>query len=359
MEKRYSKRESHIYSVLSELFEELSLSYDFKLGVNYSDFYRNSNPLKYNLDSNTICKLYYANKMLYDCFCYSENYNQAYNLLADEYSKSIFDWVLQYKITYAFNEKLAQAKYVKPDVVYDNNMIAPLGGSCFEVNKYHIHSTYKSIYESWILQEYYHEKCSVSPSDIVISGGAFRGESSIWFASQVFSGRVYAFEPSKLSYSLLCDNIRDNNLEDRIIPINSALSAGDKPLYFNSGGTELEGAGSICLPSKADYEVKSISIDSFVKEQRLDRIDFIKLDIEGFELEALKGAVHTLRSYTPKLAICLYHKPEDIFSIPLYLDSLKLGYTFYMAQNVYNNSIVDCWYHTMLFAVPPYFLDKR
>jgi FkbM family methyltransferase len=63
---------------------------------------------------------------------------------------------------------------------------------------------------------------------------------------------------------------------------------------------------------------------------KLPRIDFIKMDIEGSELAALRGAEASIRRWRPKLAISLYHRPEDFFAIPAWIDSLGLGYRFYL-----------------------------
>jgi hypothetical protein len=56
--------------------------------------------------------------------------------------------------------------------------------------------------------------------------------------------------------------------------------------------------------------------------------DFIKMDIEGAELETLKGAEQTIRRFRPKLAICLYHRPEDFVTIPRFLDRVLPQYQF-------------------------------
>ncbi|MGN0909664.1 MAG: FkbM family methyltransferase, partial [Succinivibrio sp.] len=60
---------------------------------------------------------------------------------------------------------------------------------------------------------------------------------------------------------------------------------------------------------------------------------FIKMDIEGAELDCLKGAERILRELKPKLAICLYHKPFDIFEIPFYLKKIVPEYTFKIRQH--------------------------
>ena len=74
--------------------------------------------------------------------------------------------------------------------------------------------------------------------------------------------------------------------------------------------------------------VETITIDDLVSEEKLKRVDFIKMDIEGAELEALRGAENTIRQFHPKLAISLYHKLNDLWEIPEYIDSLGLGYKF-------------------------------
>jgi hypothetical protein len=57
------------------------------------------------------------------------------------------------------------------------------------------------------------------------------------------------------------------------------------------------------------------------------------MDIEGAELEALRGAKDTIMQYKPDLAICVYHTPNHIWEIPLFLDSLKCGYNFFFRNH--------------------------
>ncbi len=71
--------------------------------------------------------------------------------------------------------------------------------------------------------------------------------------------------------------------------------------------------------------------------QQLDSMDFaadtdifIKMDIEGSEMEALRGAEKLIRSRKPSLAVCVYHKENDIVDIPLYLKSLVPEYKLYL-----------------------------
>jgi hypothetical protein len=81
-----------------------------------------------------------------------------------------------------------------------------------------------------------------------------------------------------------------------------------------------------------------------VKEKRLQRVDFIKMDIEGAELQALRGAEQTIRAFRPKLAIALYHNWSDFITIPGYLENLAVGYQFYLGH------VTIHWGETILFA---------
>ena len=73
-------------------------------------------------------------------------------------------------------------------------------------------------------------------------------------------------------------------------------------------------------------EVSVVPIDAVVDPA--DRITMIKMDVEGAELESLKGARKTIQRDKPKLAICIYHKPEDMTEIPLYIKELVPEYRF-------------------------------
>ena len=77
-----------------------------------------------------------------------------------------------------------------------------------------------------------------------------------------------------------------------------------------------------------DATARTLTIDDFVAQQGLDRVDFIKMDIEGAETEALKGAEQTIVRCRPKMAICLYHRPKDFVSIPRFLDRVYPDYRF-------------------------------
>jgi len=84
--------------------------------------------------------------------------------------------------------------------------------------------------------------------------------------------------------------------------------------------------GGIDPGARATDDLPLRTIDSL----DLGRIDFIKMDIEGSELAALKGGEQTIRTHRPQLAISLYHRPVDFFTIPLWLNGLGCAYRMYL-----------------------------
>lgn len=79
-----------------------------------------------------------------------------------------------------------------------------------------------------------------------------------------------------------------------------------------------------------------------------DKVTYIKMDIEGSELKALEGAQNIIKKYVPRLAICIYHKPEDIILIEEYILSMNSDYHFYIRHYASN------MWETVLYAVPKY-----
>ena len=80
---------------------------------------------------------------------------------------------------------------------------------------------------------------------------------------------------------------------------------------------------------EANEAVKSAAIDDLVRRKTMESVDFIKLDIEGSELACLKGAQESIRRFKPKLAIASYHHIEDLWELPLFINSINSGYRFY------------------------------
>ena len=97
------------------------------------------------------------------------------------------------------------------------------------------------------------------------------------------------------------------------------------------------------LNTEGNIKVDLVSLDELLHDTD---ISLIKMDVEGAEMEALRGAAETIRRNMPKLAISVYHKRDDIFEIPLFIHRLHPGYKFYLRH--YSTTFSE----TVLFAVP-------
>ena len=151
--------------------------------------------------------------------------------------------------------------------------------------------------------------------------------------------KIYAFEPEPENYKRCIEKKERFHLEEVEVLPYGAWSRKDV-LYFDA-----QGSGTSTIVEKGTgISIPVINIDEIVPEK--EKATFIKMDIEGSELEALKGARRTIQRHKPKLAICIYHKPEDMVEIPLYIKSLVSEYRFYIRH--YSNWVNE----TVLYAMP-------
>lgn len=192
-----------------------------------------------------------------------------------------------------------------------------------------------AIYITFVARQYDYNSAGVAikveKDDIAIDAGGGWGDTALRFAHQAGrNGKVYSFEFIPSNLALMRTNIKLNpELENRIEIVQNALwSESGMSMYCHD-----DGPASSINSERNDYyniEVKALSIDDFVEKNNLQKVDFIKMDIEGAELRALKGAEKTIRKYRPKLAISLYHKPDDFGDIPKFIELLDLGYKYYV-----------------------------
>jgi FkbM family methyltransferase len=152
-------------------------------------------------------------------------------------------------------------------------------------------------------------KAHCQTGNVVIDIGAHIGLFSVC-ASQLVgpSGKVYAFEPAPLTHDLLAETIAINQKKDIIITRKEAIGEKDGTTFFNVSDIAGDNSNTIIEYTDGVYrndrdlhkvEIKITSIDNFAKEVQLTKLDFIKMDVEGYEFQALKGAKQTLKRYRP------------------------------------------------------------
>jgi FkbM family methyltransferase len=180
--------------------------------------------------------------------------------------------------------------------------------------------------------------------EVFIDAGAYNGDTLEAFVNEtngVFE-RIVSFEPTADLY------IR---LKERAASLSSRWSIPESKLSIVFGGvgefdclmplvmkdTDPNGAGNSFydIAERTGDLVPIYSIDSYLNGSK---VTFIKADIEGFELNMLKGAKSTIISHKPDLSICMYHKASDIYEIPEYIKSLVPEYKLYLRHHLYDYS---------------------
>ncbi len=139
--------------------------------------------------------------------------------------------------------------------------------------------------------------------------------------------QIYVFEPDKSNIQKCRKWIYDKN-DERIQLIDKGTYDFEGSVSFNSTGD-----GGAAITDKAGDTIDVTTIDNIVDGKR---VSYIKMDVEGSELETLKGAEKTIRKYKPRLAVCVYHKPLDIIELPIYILQLNPDYKFYMRHYASN-----------------------
>jgi len=157
---------------------------------------------------------------------------------------------------------------------------------------------------------------------------------------------IISFEPDLKNIQSLQKEIR---VQKQLFPTThfivfpAGLWSENKILkFFNNGNS----ASSICETDSAttdSIEIFSVDLDTTLAGLEPN---FIKMDIEGAEQEAIKGAINIIKKHTPVLAICLYHKPKDLWEIPLLINNINPNYDMYI--RVYGHLQVE----TVLYCVP-------
>jgi len=226
--------------------------------------------------------------------------SQAYEFLSDEQSRKVFDAII--------NRVLNSKKNI--DIMVNVN----------EKNQYFPKDIIKlSDHESFV--------------DI----GAFNGDTIRDFIDRTQSkfDNIFSFEVDKINFSLLENNVKQMSNHDKIKIFNLGIWDSECDITYSIGNSQStigkgEGAGHVVL------------LDDVLKNKK---ITFIKMDIEGAEPRALRGARNIIKTQKPKLAICVYHDFKHLWEIPLYLKELVPKYKIYLRQHT------KLEYETVCYAV--------
>jgi FkbM family methyltransferase len=184
---------------------------------------------------------------------------------------------------------------------------------------------------------------SLTDHESFVDCGAFDGDTIARFLA-LTDGRarsIAAFEPDTVNFSKLAKLVAGlpGSLPSRTHLFPNALGSAPGRIRFNTMGTVRSAAGA----GRSWVAVANLdeTADSFAPT-------FIKMDIEGAEPDAIRGASRIIRRHQPIMAVCLYHAPRHLWEIPLLLKELLPSYRLHLRR--YSN---DCW-EQVCYAVPPH-----
>jgi len=352
------------------MFSILPKSYlDFKAavlsesinGLKMNTFFDNFDNERFNYDGIDRSRIFNVSERIFWLSWFYENSEklfEAFSLLKTERSRRLFLNLLAYRIgghhsiriNTRFDKESISFETFKASETFTESRVAAVGvfGKLRHYDFIHKQKRYIADclgFEYYLYRGQYffeEETISIMPTegDFVIDGGACLGDTAIVFGNAVGKpGKVFAFDPVENHLEVLMHNARQNP-DCNIQAMPFGLSDADvecAPIKLETYSPGFSSRNQL-VPLRA--------LDSLIIGGEIPRIDFLKLDIEGAEMSALRGAIGSIRKFRPKLAISLYHKPSDIFEIPLYIAKEFPFYSMYIDHYTIHNE------ETVLYCTP-------
>lgn len=252
---------------------------------------------------------------------------EVYNLLADDKSRNIFVERIAL-LSGAFNFASFNDFISRNADLLDEPGVNLFSTPRYDENYFYFNSDF----------------CPIGENEVFANVGALIGDCALEFATacqnrDLTYREIINFEPDPYNFNRLQENTA-HLPRMRHMPF-GLWSHQDRLRFDNPDSYKVGTPGS--LNANGHMEVEVASLDELLPEAE---ISYIKMDVEGAEMKALMGAITTIRRNKPKLAICVYHKRDDMFKIPLLINNFCDGYEFYLRHYCTTFS------ETVLFAVP-------
>ena len=260
-----------------------------------------------------------------------KNFNIFYDMLEDNISKKFFNKAVIYRYMLSF--------YPEAFITIKNALHLVFKYSVVDI-RYWIFKRilfliqrfkYPLEIEVWItfyifgLKQYDIKNIFEVKDDAVIFDiGAWKGDTAYFFSKKCSdNAQIYAFEPDNYAYEIL-EKIKNKYKLNNVITKNVLFSNAEKEIDFIS-----------MIKNTPTVKKKTITIDKFVEENNIEKIDYIKMDVEGAERTILEGAIKTIKKFKPSLAIAIYHGGklfmEDFYDIPLFIkNTMGEDYEYYI-----------------------------
>ena len=260
-----------------------------------------------------------------------ENFNIFYDMLKDNISKKFFKKATIYRYMLAFypeafgNIKNSMHLIFKYSIVNIFYWIFKRILFIIQRFKYPLEIEVFITFYIFGLKQYNIKNIFEVKNDAVVFDiGAFKGDTAYFFSKKCSNkARIYAFEPDENNYKILL-KIKDKYKLNNVIASNILFSNSETEINFLSMDL-----------NRPAVKMKSTTIDKFVEENNIEKIDYIKMDVEGAEKNILEGAIKTIKKFKPSLAIAIYHGGklfmEDFYNIPIFIKNIiNEDYEYYI-----------------------------
>jgi FkbM family methyltransferase len=177
------------------------------------------------------------------------------------------------------------------------------------------------------------KKKKISYCDI----GAYDGDTILEAINEMNVSELYAFEPSKTNYKKLLKRINHLDIPNICLPLGVSNKFNELSFMDSEQSNE---AGRI--GEAGNKTINVISLDNSFNTS----LNFIKIDVEGFEKDVIDGATKLIRKHLPVMAISLYHNAWDLWELPSLIKKINPSYNLYIRQHGFNS--FDC----ILYAIP-------
>ena len=260
-----------------------------------------------------------------------ENFNIFYDMLKDNISKKFFKKATIYRYMLAFypeafgNIKNSMHLVFRYSIVNIFYWIFKRILFIIQRFKYPLEIEVFITFYIFGLKQYNIKNIFEVKNDAVVFDiGAFKGDTAYFFSKKCSNkARIYAFEPDENNYKILL-KIKDKYKLNNVIASNILFSNSETEINFLSMDL-----------NRPAIKMKSTTIDKFVEENNIEKIDYIKMDVEGAEKNILEGAIKTIKKFKPSLAIAIYHGGklfmEDFYNIPIFIKNvINEDYEYYI-----------------------------
>lgn len=281
-----------------------------------------------------------------------------YIVIAANVKYKIHEQLMKRGVTYIYIDPVSLLFYDREDPYFVSNQIAHHQKEINEVFSFLEDPYSKQVYYNVLLHraihdlsliwniydenQYFGNRIIQKTNGNFVDCGAYQGDTLIQFMKQIGTReyKYFAFEADKNNFVSLTNLCKENNWN--VETYNLGVWNEQDTLYFQNDAVSEANVSGKVVENQEDATVK-VSADSLDNVLADEKVDFIKMDIEGAEIKALQGAQKIIKAQKPILAISAYHEVNHLWEVPLMIKEMNEGYKIYFAHHMWNMADTVCY----------------